>query len=160
MKIGIFAVGRMKSGPDNELAGRYLDRFAKAGRNLGLEYSGVTEIAESRAVDAPTRKSEEARQLLERMPADAIIIALDETGSELSSRTFARKLAAWRDNGTRETVLVIGGPDGHSPEMRNRATLSIRFGSMTWPHQLVRIMAAEQLYRAATILSGHPYHRQ
>lgn len=159
MHVAIHAVGRMKAGPERELVARYLDRFAKAGPALGLEWAGVTEIAESRAQGALQRKQDEGRRLLEAVAAGGALFLLDETGKDLSSEAFAAKLGQLRDGGTRQLILAIGGADGHDPELRARAVLTMSLGLMTWPHQLVRIMLAEQLYRAATILSGHPYHR-
>lgn len=159
MKIAILAVGRMKAGPEQELAGRYADRFTKAGPALGFEFAGVIEINESRASDAKSRKADEAQRLIERIRSGSAIIALDERGKSLPSEKFATTLADMRDAGQRDLALVIGGPDGHDPSFLSSAQASIAFGNQTWPHQMVRIMLAEQLYRAATILSGHPYHR-
>lgn len=159
MRVGIHAVGRMKAGPERDLAARYLDRFAKAGPALGLEWAGVTEIPESRAPATLQRKQEEGRKLLEAAAAGSALILLDETGSALGSEAFAAKLGQFRDSGHRQALLAIGGADGHDPDLRAKASLTLSFGVMTWPHQLVRIMLAEQLYRATTILSGHPYHR-
>lgn len=158
MRVGIFAVGRMKAGPERELAARYLDRFSKAGPPLGLEFSGVTEIAESRTVSAAQRKQEEGRALLAAAQGSALIL-LDETGKNFSSEDFASRLAAIRDGGAKSLLFAIGGADGHDPGLRSQSALVLSFGAMTWPHQMVRIMLAEQMYRAATILSGHPYHR-
>ena len=158
MRVGIFAVGRMKAGPERELVARYLDRFSKAGPPLGLEFSAVTEIAESRAASAAQRKQEEGRALLAAAQGSALIL-LDETGKNLPSEDFASRLASIRDGGARAALFAIGGADGHDPELRSQAALVLSFGAATWPHQMVRIMLAEQLYRAATILGGHPYHR-
>jgi 23S rRNA (pseudouridine1915-N3)-methyltransferase len=159
MKIAIHAVGRMKAGPEKDLAARYLDRFAKAGPAVGLEFSGLSEIPESQAARAPDRMREEADRLTGASMGDAVLILLDERGRNLTSQAFAESLAAWRDQGKRASMFAIGGPDGHDPRLREKAGLVWSFGALTWPHQLVRVMLAEQLYRAATILSGHPYHR-
>lgn len=159
MKISIHAVGRMKAGPEKELAARYLDRFAKSGPAIGLEFSGLTEIAESRAATAAERGREEADRLLAFLDDKAALILLDERGRNFSSPQFADKLGALRDEGRRQAVFAIGGPDGHDEHLRGRAALVWSFGALTWPHQMARIMLAEQLYRATTILSGHPYHR-
>lgn len=159
MRIGLFAVGRLKTGPEKELASRYLDRFAKAGPAVSLELSRVVEVNESRASSADTRKREEA-QLLEKSLGDgSILILLDERGKALDSPGFADLLGRYRDQGKREMMLAIGGADGLDPALYERADAIVNLGSMTWPHQLVRILVAEQLYRAVTILSGHPYHR-
>jgi 23S rRNA (pseudouridine1915-N3)-methyltransferase len=159
MRIAVHAVGRMKSGPDKELAERYFDRFSRSGPALGLEFSGVAEIAESRAQTAGERRREEAQRLQAQLGPGISLILLDERGKSLSSEEFARKIGSMRDDGRRGLVIAIGGADGHEASLREQAALVLSFGAMTWPHQLVRIMLAEQLYRAATILSGHPYHR-
>lgn len=159
MKVAIHAVGRMKAGPEKELADRYLDRFSKSGGPLGLDFSGVTEIAESRAQSVDERRREEADRLRAQMASGTALVLLDERGKNLSSQQFADKIAALRDGGQRGLMIAIGGPDGHDEVLRSEAKLLISFGAATWPHQMVRIMLGEQLYRAATILSGHPYHR-
>lgn len=159
MKISVFAVGRMKNGPEKELADRYFERFAKSGPPLGLEFSGLVETPESRAQGAAERKREEADRLRQQLAAGAALILLDERGKNVSSEDFANSLATMRDGGRRSLVIAIGGPDGHDPAMREAADMVLCFGAQTWPHQMVRIMLGEQLYRAATILSGHPYHR-
>lgn len=158
MKISLFVVGRMKSGPEKELADRYVERFSKSGPALGLEFAGVTEIPESRAQSAAERKREEGERLRQHVAGGALIL-LDERGRNFTSQDFADRIAAFRDGGRRSLVIAIGGPDGHDPSLRDSADLVLSFGAQTWPHQLVRIMLGEQLYRAATILSGHPYHR-
>lgn len=159
MRIGLFAVGRLKAGPEKELASRYIDRFAKAGPAIGLEFSRVSEVNESRASSSDTRKREEAAQLEKALNEGAVLVLLDERGKALDSPAFANLLGRYRDQGKREMLLAIGGADGLDPQLYERADAVINLGSMTWPHQLVRILIAEQLYRAVTILSGHPYHR-
>ncbi len=159
MRIEVHAVGRLKAGPERDLAERYLDRLAKAGPAVGLEFGGVTEIAESRGRSADERKRDEARQLLDGLAPGQTLVLLDERGKNLASEAFSERLGLWRDGGRRGVVFAIGGADGHGAELAARADLSVSFGAMTWPHQMVRIMLAEQLYRAVTILSGHPYHR-
>lgn len=159
MRVGLFAVGRLKSGPEKDLAARYLDRFAKAGPAIGLELGRVTEANESRASNADTRKREEAQMLDKALPEGCVLLLLDERGKALDSQGFADLIGQYRDGGKRDIVLAIGGADGLDPALHVRADASICFGKMTWPHQLVRILVAEQLYRAVTILSGHPYHR-
>lgn len=159
MRISLFAVGRLKAGPEKELASRYMDRFAKAGPAVGLELARQIEIAESRAANAETRKREEAAGLEKSLPEGAVLILLDERGKSLDSEAFAELIGRYRDGGKRDMMLAIGGADGLDPELRNRADAVLNLGSMTWPHQLVRILIAEQLYRAVTILAGHPYHR-
>ncbi|WP_181701562.1 23S rRNA (pseudouridine(1915)-N(3))-methyltransferase RlmH [Chthonobacter albigriseus] len=159
MKIAIHAVGRLKSGPERDLADRYLDRAAKSGRALGITAVTVREIGESRAARPDARKDEEAAELLSALPDGALVIALDERGEAPSSDDFARLIGEARDRSVPAVVLLIGGPDGHGAAALDRAGRRISFGRMTWPHQIVRILAAEQVYRALTILGGHPYHR-
>ena len=158
MRIAIAAIGRMNNGPERELVARYLDRATGSGKPLALTGFDVTEINESRAGSAATRKVEEARALRAALP-DGVLVTLDERGKSLSSDAFANQLARWRDDGRPAVGFVIGGADGIDPDLVRTADLSISFSPMVWPHQLVRIMLAEQLYRATTILSGHPYHR-
>ena len=159
MKIAVFAVGRMKSGPEKELADRYFERFTRSGPALGLEFSGVAEVAESRARAVAERKREEAERPAQHVASGGALFLLDERGKNLSSEDFANRIAALRDSGCRSLAVAIGGPDGHDPALRDAANLTISFGLQTWPHQLVRVMLGEQLYRAATILAGHPNHR-
>ena len=159
MRMSIHAVGRMKAGPERDLSARYIERLAKAGPPLGLEFAGIREIAESRAGTAEQRRGEEGQPLLRAVEDGAFLVLLDETGKSIGSEDFARRLAVLRDDGQRDIVFAIGGPDGHDPALRQKAGLLLSFGRMTWPHQLARILLAEQLYRACTILSGHPYHR-
>ena len=159
MRISLFAVGRLKSGPEKELAERYLDRFAKAGPAIGLELAKITEINESRSGNAETRKREEAASLEKMLDNGAVLILLDERGKALDSPAFAELLGGIRDQGKRDLIIAIGGPDGLDPDLAAKASHMLCFGKMTWPHQLVRVMLGEQLYRAVTILSGHPYHR-
>jgi 23S rRNA (pseudouridine1915-N3)-methyltransferase len=159
MKIAVHAVGRMKAGPDKELAERYFDRFAKSGPAIGLEFPGVVETPESRAQGVNERKREEAQKLQAQLAPGAALILLDERGKNISSEDLAARIGSLRDGGQKHLVIAIGGPDGHDASLRESAALTLSFGALTWPHQLVRIMLAEQLYRVATILSGHPYHR-
>ena len=150
----------MKQGPERELVARYLDRATLSGKSLGLSGFTVTELTESRAGSAASRKAEEAKALTAQLPAAGLTIALDERGKTLGSDDFAHRLARWRDDGKPAVSFVIGGADGLDPAFVQSATLTLSFSPLTWPHQLVRIMLAEQLYRATTILSGHPYHRE
>jgi 23S rRNA (pseudouridine1915-N3)-methyltransferase len=159
MRIGLFAVGRLKSGPEKDLAARYFDRFAKAGPAIGLELSRITEVAESRASSSDTRKREEAAMLQKALPEGSLLVLLDERGKAFDSEGFAEFLGNYRDQGKRDLMIAIGGADGLDHSLYDRADATICLGKMTWPHQLVRILIAEQLYRAVTILSGHPYHR-
>ncbi|SMQ86157.1 23S rRNA (pseudouridine1915-N3)-methyltransferase [Devosia lucknowensis] len=158
MRIAIAAIGRMKNGPERELVARYLERATGSGKPLALTGFDVTEINESRAGSAAARKAEEARALRAALP-EGITVMLDERGKGLNSENFAAQLARWRDDGRPAVGFVIGGADGIDPDYVRSADLTVSFSPMVWPHQLVRIMLAEQLYRATTILSGHPYHR-
>ena len=158
MRISIAAIGRMKTGPERELAARYLERAQGAGKPLALTGFEVSELSESRAGSAAARKIEEARAIRAALP-DGLVVALDERGKTLTSEAFANQLGRWRDDGRAAIGFVIGGADGIDPDLVRAADLTLSFSPMVWPHQLVRIMLAEQLYRATTILSGHPYHR-
>ena len=159
MRVGLFSVGRLKAGPEKELAARYIDRFAKAGPAVGLDLGRMAEVGESRAGNAETRKREEAAMLEKALPDGAGLILFDERGKSLDSPAFADLLAGFRDAGKRDLMIAIGGADGLDPSLYERADATLCLGKMTWPHQLARILVAEQLYRAVTILSGHPYHR-
>jgi 23S rRNA (pseudouridine1915-N3)-methyltransferase len=159
MLIAVHAVGRMKAGPEQELAARFFERLEKSGPAIGLEFSGVSEIAEGRAQSADERRRDEAARLRAQLTKGAALVLLDERGKNISSQEFANRIGALRDGGRRAAAFVIGGPDGLDPALRGEAELVLSFGQLTWPHQLVRVMLAEQLYRAVTILSGHPYHR-
>jgi 23S rRNA (pseudouridine1915-N3)-methyltransferase len=159
MRIVVAAVGRLKLGSDRELAERYRDRAIKAGRSLGLRGLDVIEVKESRAREAERRVTEETIALSGAIPDGAIKVVLDRTGQNASSETFAQRIRAWRDGGRQVVCFVIGGADGLAAGLLNDADMRFAFGSATWPHQLVRIMLMEQIYRAMTLLSGHPYHR-
>jgi 23S rRNA (pseudouridine1915-N3)-methyltransferase len=159
MRIVIAAVGRLKQGPERDLAERYRKRAADAGRSVGLQTFDVVEIRESRADNVERRMLEESIAIANVIPERAAIVILDERGQSVSSASFAGHLQAWRQQGKPAAVFIIGGADGLAPSLRDKASLAIAFGAATWPHQLVRIMLLEQLYRTVTILSGHPYHR-
>jgi 23S rRNA (pseudouridine1915-N3)-methyltransferase len=159
MRLIVVAIGRLKQGPERELAERYRERFDDMGRKLGFRGATIHEFPESRALDAATRMAEEATAISAAIPAKSVLVALDERGENLDSAAFARHLGRWRDEAVPNTIFVIGGADGLSPDLQRKAKLKLAFGSATWPHQMVRIMLLEQLYRAATILAGHPYHR-
>jgi 23S rRNA (pseudouridine1915-N3)-methyltransferase len=159
MKCIIAAVGRQKAGPETELVARYLDRASKAGRALGITSLDVIELNESRARSAEERKFQEAEQLLKALPDHCTLIALDERGKTITSPAFAQIIDTERNSGQGAIAFALGGPDGHGQPLISRASRSLSFGAMTWPHQIARILLAEQIYRAITILSGHPYHR-
>jgi 23S rRNA (pseudouridine1915-N3)-methyltransferase len=159
MRLIVCAVGRLKEGPERALLEKYRDRFAPLAKRLGFAPVVWHELGESRAAEAARRREEEGSALLKLAREAEYLIALDERGRALASEAFARILAKARDGGTRAAAILIGGPDGLSEEVRAAAHLQLSFGAVTLPHGLTRIVLAEQLYRAATILSGHPYHR-
>ncbi|RCL02779.1 MAG: 23S rRNA (pseudouridine1915-N3)-methyltransferase [Candidatus Tokpelaia sp. JSC188] len=160
MRISIFAVGRIKKGPEYELNERYFQRFAKAAISLGFSFSGIREIAESRALFADQRRKEESAAMLSGLGKDIHLIVLDERGKLMTSRAFAEKVISCRDEGKHDLVFALGGPDGHSAEVREQADFVLSFGLMSWPYRFARVMLGEQLYRATTVLSNHPYHRE
>jgi 23S rRNA (pseudouridine1915-N3)-methyltransferase len=159
MRIVIAAVGRLKQGPERELAAEYCKRVEKVGRAFGLRDIEIVEIRESRAADAERRRVEESIAIANVIPERAIIVILDERGISLDSAALAGTLREWRAEDRPAVCFVIGGADGLASSLRDRAKLKLAFGAATWPHQLVRVMLLEQLYRAGTILAGHPYHR-
>jgi 23S rRNA (pseudouridine1915-N3)-methyltransferase len=159
MRILIAAVGRLKQGPERELAAAYRKRAEAIGRNLGLRDFEIVEIRESRAQDAERRRTEESIAIANVIPERAIVALLDERADNLDSAAFAALLRMWREDDRPAVCFVIGGADGLAQSLRDRAKVKLAFGAATWPHQLVRIMLLEQLYRAGTILTGHPYHR-
>jgi 23S rRNA (pseudouridine1915-N3)-methyltransferase len=159
MRIVIAAIGRLKQGPERELAERYRKRAADAGRKAGLVAFDVVEIRESRAGDTGRRMLEESIAIANVVPERAVTVLLDERGESMSSGSFAGRLQGWRSENKPAVVFIVGGADGLSPSLREKASLAIAFGPATWPHQLVRIMLLEQLYRAVTMMAGHPYHR-
>lgn len=155
MRLHVCAVGRLRAGPERTLADDYYTRFDRTGRPLSLG-----PVAEIEVEDKKNLGMAAEAVLLERaIPTGALIATLDERGKVISSPEFADHLAKWRDGGRQDVAFVIGGADGIDPSLRAKADFSLSFGQMVWPHMLVRVMLAEQLYRAANILSGGPYHR-
>jgi 23S rRNA (pseudouridine1915-N3)-methyltransferase len=159
MRLLIAAIGRLKQGPERELAAHYRKRTEAAGRALGLRDVEVIEIRESRALEAERRRTEESIALATIIPDGAMVVVLDERGESLDSPALAGVLREWRAQDRPVVCFIVGGADGLAPSLIERAKLRLAFGRATWPHQLVRIMLLEQLYRACTILAGHPYHR-
>ncbi len=155
MRIHICAVGRLRAGPESSLILDYLKRFDRTGRSLGVGPATVTEVEDRKGGG----KAAESALLDRAIPSGAIICCLDERGQQMSSPEFARLLTRWRDAGRQDAAFVIGGADGTDPALRDRADALLSFGPMVWPHMLVRVMLAEQLYRATSILAGNPYHR-
>ncbi|MEZ5753817.1 MAG: 23S rRNA (pseudouridine(1915)-N(3))-methyltransferase RlmH [Paracoccaceae bacterium] len=155
MRVHLCAVGRMRAGPERDLVDDYVTRFDRTGRALSLG-----PLTEHEVEDRKGGGMEAEAELLSRaIPGGAFVVTMDERGKSLSSPEFSAELARWRDAGRQDVAFVIGGADGIAPSLRGRADFSISFGRMVWPHMLVRVMLAEQLYRAATILAGGPYHR-
>lgn len=148
----IIAVGRWKSGPEKALYEHYRARIQPA-----LE---LREVEEKKRLQGSELKRREGELLLAAIPDGAQVIALDGSGKTLASRDIAKAIGRWRDDGIRQTALLIGGADGHDAAVLKRADLKLSLGPQTWPHLMVRAMLAEQLYRAQSILAGHPYHRE
>ena len=159
MRLIIAAIGRLKDGAERDLCDRYIERLQASGRGQAIGPLTVIELSESRAQTADLRKVDEAQRLLEATKGAEVRIVLTEGGKSLSSEAFARGLALHRDGAVKTLALLIGGPDGHGPAALQAASLLLTLGPMTLPHGLARVVLAEQLYRAATILAGHPYHR-
>ena len=159
MDVRLLAVGRLKAGPERDLSERYLDRARRTGAGLGLRDFSVREVAESRAQRAPDRMAEEEAALAPILAEGGRIVCLDATGDLLGSEDFAAALRSDAEAALAHTTFVIGGPDGLGRQILARADRRLSFGRVTWPHQLARVLLAEQLYRAITIISGHPYHR-
>ncbi len=155
MKVHICAVGRLRAGPERALLDDYLTRFDKTGRALGLGPVSVHEVEDKKGGGMAAEAA-----LLERViPKGAVLVVMDERGRVIPSPDFAGKLGAWRDEGRGDVAFVIGGADGVDPSLRAKADFKLSFGAMVWPHMLARVMLSEQLYRAASILAGSPYHR-
>ena len=155
MRMVIAAVGRLRQGPEAALVADYLARHAKAGRALGLPPVSLVEVEDRRGGGMAA----EAALLARAIPEGAELVALDERGEDWTSPDLAARIAGWRDQGRPDLAFVIGGADGIDPALRDRAEARLRLGRMVWPHMLARVMLSEQLYRAATILNGSPYHR-
>lgn len=159
MRLLIAAVGKLKQGPERELYAHYLARAEALGRGLGLSPLASLEVAESKAASAEARCAAEADALLAKIPPSHTLICLDPAGKMLSSEAFGAALATYRDGGEGGLAFLLGGADGLGQEARGKADLLFSLGAITLPHGLARIVLAEQIYRAMTILAGHPYHR-
>lgn len=159
MRITIAAIGRMKRGPELALVDDYVTRGRALGRQAGVTGIEVRDCPESSAATPELRRAEEAGRLTAGVPPEAVLIALDEHGKPLTSKDFASRLGRLASEGRSETAFLIGGPDGLDSGLVKRAGLMLALGPMTWPHRLARVMLAEQIYRAVTILVNHPYHR-
>jgi len=159
MRMALIGVGRLKSGPERSLFERYFKRLGDQARAVGIAGVDLREVDEGRSRRLEERQAEEARAIRAAAPKGAMLTLLDERGASLSSAQWAAEIGKARDRAAPAYALAIGGPDGFDPALRAEADALVSFGAMTWPHQLVRVMASEQLYRAMTILAGHPYHR-
>lgn len=159
MRIVIAAVGRLKQGPERELAAEYRKRAEQVGRAFGLRNIEIVEIRESKAADVERRRVEESIAIANVIPERAVVVILDQRGKSLDSAALAGALREWRAEDRTAVCFIIGGADGLAASLQAKAKLKLAFGAATWPHQLVRVMLLEQLYRAGTILAGHPYHR-
>lgn len=158
MRVLVAAIGRLRAGPEADLVNDYAARIRASGRSVGLHPFDIIEVEAPRGLDGVKRQERESAQLIEAA-AGAFVVALDERGETMSSEAFASLIARKRDDGAAAIAFVVGGADGHHPSLAARAAHSIAFGRATFPHMLVRVMLVEQIYRAVTILSGHPYHR-
>ena len=154
MRLRVIAIGRMRNGPEKELIEDYIARFNRTGRPLGLGPVEFTELEDKKGGG----KTAEGALLSKAIPTSAAVIALDEHGTLQDSPDFAQSLVRIRDQAPSELIFVIGGADGLAPEVLARADTKLSLSRMVWPHMLVRVMLAEQLYRAASILAGGPYH--
>jgi len=159
MRLSVIAVGRLKDSAERGLVDRYVERLDRAGRGVGLGPVEEVERGESRKDSAGARRAEEAAAMMARVSEGARVVALDAGGKQLSSEAFAALIGDWRDAGVSRSCFLIGGPEGHGKAVVAAADLTLALGRMTLPHGLARVVLAEQLYRAATILAGHPYHR-
>ena len=155
MRLLVCAVGRLRAGPERDMVSDYLMRAGRTGAPLGLGPALLHEVEDRAGGGAAA----EARLLQRAVPKGAAVCALDERGRMLSSPEFAALIAGWRDAGRPAAAFLIGGADGLDPGLRAGAAAAVSFGPMVWPHMLARVMLAEQLYRAAAILAGTPYHR-
>ena len=159
MKLTIAAIGKLKSGPERQLADDYANRIVAMGKKAGITALKINDWPESQKPVVNQRQMDEAVQLWGAVPPGAYVIALDERGKALGSEHFAQKLRQLMERGQNDMVFLLGGPDGHSPTTRSKAQELLAFGPMTWPHRLARLMLLEQIYRSVTIMLNHPYHR-
>ena len=158
MELRIVAIGKVKAGPERDLVARYRDRAGAMARGIGFSGPEIVELGESRERRAEDRQAEEAARIRERVGSGRLAV-LDERAPAVTSEAFAAHLGALRDGGRIPLSFVIGGPDGLDPALRSEAGWMIAFGALTIPHQIVRVLLLEQIYRAFTIIAGHPYHR-
>ncbi|MEM9937257.1 MAG: 23S rRNA (pseudouridine(1915)-N(3))-methyltransferase RlmH [Pseudomonadota bacterium] len=153
MIITIVSIGRLKSGPEKDLVDDYAGRFRKSARQLGFRDLKLVDVEAGPSLEA------EGERLLAKLPRDAKLFRLDEFGAQSTSKAFAQNLAKWRDAGTPQVAFLIGGAAGYSQAVRDAVPTTMAFGPQTWPHRLVKVMLCEQIYRAASLLAGSPYHK-
>lgn len=159
MRILLLAVGKLKDAEERAISDRYVKRFNGAGRAIGLGPIDVRELNESRLANPEERKRDEAARLMKDIGSDTFVVSLDPLGRSIGSEAFADLLREKRDGAIKTCVFLIGGPDGHGEQALKAPAMTLSLGALTLPHGLARVVLLEQLYRAATILSGHPYHR-
>ena len=161
MKLTLCAVGKLGATPENTMARDYIARASQTGRSLGVGPADLVEVEakKGKSLTSPQLKAAEAEAIRSALGHEGVVITCDERGELLSSREIAARLERFKDRGERRIAFVIGGADGLDPDLRKTAAFSLAFGPQTWPHALVRVMLAEQMYRAMTILAGLPYHR-
>jgi 23S rRNA (pseudouridine1915-N3)-methyltransferase len=160
MRLVITAVGKLKDGPERELFARYAGRISAAGKGVALGPLDLRELPEGRAQSRDARLADEAERVLARSSSSTVRVLLDERGKPMTSVAFANFVRTLRDHGEAEMAFLIGGADGHGESARRAAQHALSLGALTLPHGLARVVLAEQLYRAITIISGHPYHRE
>lgn len=159
MRLQIKAIGAKPGPAETALIDDYVKRANAIGRNIGFSGPDIETFEASRSLGGAKRQAKEGALLLGGSSSGTTIVTLDERGRNIPSEKLAEMLGRWRDDGVPNACFLIGGADGHDRSVLDQSTLKLSFGALTWPHMLVRVMLAEQLYRAMTILSGHPYHR-
>ncbi len=159
MKLHLAAIGRLKTGPEKQLADDYAIRIKATGRKAGISSLKISDWPESQKPSAAGRLADESQLLWSAIPDGAHVVALDERGKSMASEAFATHLRKIQERGAHDLVFILGGPDGHAPATRTKVNELLALGPMTWPHRLARIMLLEQIYRSVTILLNHPYHR-
>jgi 23S rRNA (pseudouridine1915-N3)-methyltransferase len=160
MRLDIVAIGQMRGTSEEDLVDTYCDRALKAGRQIGVDGPYISEIKERKGRTGSAKQREESALLQTALDArSGVVVMLDETGKQMTSRDFAKQVTDWQDKGTAQVTFVLGGADGLTPELRQRADLTLSLSKMTWPHMLARALLCEQIWRALSILTNHPYHR-
>ncbi|MGL1919749.1 MAG: 23S rRNA (pseudouridine(1915)-N(3))-methyltransferase RlmH [Hyphomicrobiales bacterium] len=160
MQLFVAGIGRLKKSDELNLCNKFETRIKNAGQQLGFTQFQHIDFDEDKSSSVQVRKSNEAKKLLAAVPKGALIVALDEFGKHFTSKDFSLKIADYRDDGYPTIAFLLGGPDGHGQDVLNQADLKLSLSKMTWPHQIARALLLEQIYRAITIMSGHPYHRE